>query len=1025
MSNPRRAWSAFDLMSLRIVKRLGIVGIALVALMTPAAATANEADDEYAVAAGLYSHQQWRLAAEEFERFLRENPQHAHADQSVFFLAESLLELRRFGEAAARYREYLDRSPTGAFTRSAQFRAGEAAYLGGDRQTAQRDLERFRDRYPHDSLNAYVLPYLGEIALTGGDLDLGVKIFEESLRRFPEGALQDDCRFGIARAREKQGKTELARHLYMALAAKTGSSWAPDAQFHLASLEYAAGNNAEAARAFEAFESRFPQNSRTSNARLGRGWALFKLDRFDEARKVFTALAAPPGAEPVSRYWQGLAEKALGDYAAAAATLTSAAAAAPNDKLMPAIRFHAGDALLHVGKSAAAVEQFDLVLSASDVDPEWLEQAVRGKIQAALETKDHPAVEREVSAFEARYPRSVWKNDVQRMRARSLLERKEYSAAVEVLERLIGTNTTAADEILNDHYLIALGYEGMKRYKDALDALLTVIESANGQLKRDSQLAQGTVLLGMNRPAEAIAPLEASLAGKPSGERLTRTQAALAIAYTKASRGSDARRVFGELAASKPRSELLTAVTEQLSEAAYDAGDTAWATELFGQLAGNSHSPQHELKGLSGQAWSRFKSGQLPEAAELFDRLLKKDPPSALAAEAALARGQVLEQLGRLDPALLMYDTVVERYAKSAQYPQALLAAARLRCKLHQYPQAIVNFERLAEKYPQLPHLDDVLYEWAWALEDSGKSAEAVNVLERLYREHRETRLRADVAYRLASRRLEAKDYVHAGELAAEVLKAKPEAKLHAHALYLQGQVEAAQENWAGLQRAMQTLCTDFPKSDLRLPAAYWLAEAFYRQGDYDAAGKYLEHLAGEIDKQQEPWQGMILLRRAQVLAHQRNWNEAERVARKIEKQFPAFAQQYEVDYVIGRCRASLADFEGARQAYQKVIRSTAGAKTETAAMAQWMIGESYFHQKEYEAALREYLRVEILYAYPTWQAGALLQAGKCHELLGQWQDATRVYERLVQSYPKTSFTEDSRRRLEAARTRLQAQAAR
>ena len=40
--------------------------------------------------------------------------------------------------------------------------------------------------------------------------------------------------------------------------------------------------------------------------------------------------------------------------------------------------------------------------------------------------------------------------------------------------------------------------------------------------------------------------------------------------------------------------------------------------------------------------------------------------------------------------------------------------------------------------------------------------------------------------------------------------------------------------------------------------------------------------------------------------------------------------------------------------------------------MAQWMIGETYFHQKNYDAAIRAYLELEALYAFPTWQAAAL-----------------------------------------------------
>ena len=58
-----------------------------------------------------------------------------------------------------------------------------------------------------------------------------------------------------------------------------------------------------------------------------------------------------------------------------------------------------------------------------------------------------------------------------------------------------------------------------------------------------------------------------------------------------------------------------------------------------------------------------------------------------------------------------------------------------------------------------------------------------------------------------------------------------------------------------------------------------------------------------------------------------------------------------------------------AREAYGRAIRSQSGGQDQTAAMAQWMIGESYFHQKNYEAAIREYLRLEILYGFPPGKA--------------------------------------------------------
>ena len=86
--------------------------------------------------------------------------------------------------------------------------------------------------------------------------------------------------------------------------------------------------------------------------------------------------------------------------------------------------------------------------------------------------------------------------------------------------------------------------------------------------------------------------------------------------------------------------------------------------------------------------------------------------------------------------------------------------------------------------------------------------------------------------------------------------------------------------------------------------------------------------------------------------------------------------------------------------------------------MAQWMIGETYFHQKDYAAALRAYLRLEILYDYPRWQSAALLQAAKCHEALGESKEATELYTRLMKTYPDSPFVNEASQRLQTAEQR-------
>ena len=84
--------------------------------------------------------------------------------------------------------------------------------------------------------------------------------------------------------------------------------------------------------------------------------------------------------------------------------------------------------------------------------------------------------------------------------------------------------------------------------------------------------------------------------------------------------------------------------------------------------------------------------------------------------------------------------------------------------------------------------------------------------------------------------------------------------------------------------------------------------------------------------------------------------------------------------------------------------------------MAQWMIGETFFLQKRYEEAVKAYYRVETLFEYPRWQAAALLQAAKCREMQGNWNEAVKLYAQLLKDYPNTRFHEESSRRLRQAK---------
>ena len=82
------------------------------------------------------------------------------------------------------------------------------------------------------------------------------------------------------------------------------------------------------------------------------------------------------------------------------------------------------------------------------------------------------------------------------------------------------------------------------------------------------------------------------------------------------------------------------------------------------------------------------------------------------------------------------------------------------------------------------------------------------------------------------------------------------------------------------------------------------------------------------------------------------------------------------------------------------------------------MMGETYFHQKNYHEAIRQFLKVDILYDAPAWQAAALLETGKAYEQLTQWADAAETYERLRAKFPEDPSAREAAPRLEAAKAK-------
>lgn len=971
---------------------------------------AGVAEGQYAVAAHHYANARWELAVEEFRQFLEDHPNHDRADAVFFYLGESLVQLARYQDARDRFTEYLARCPHGKHERQSRFRVGEVLYLDDQYEKASSHLKRFVEQHPDDALCEYALPYLGEIALSMEEPLEAQRFFEQGLSQFPAGSLAQQCRFGLARALEKQGDADGAIRFYEFLGGsdqRTGIS--DDALLHLGILLYHQGHFGDAVAAFKRKRQRFP------------------------------------GGElaPHAAYWLGVSQSAAGHFEAAADTLAAAVTRFPEHELAPAMVFAAGEARREMQDWAAADRLYQRLLDEYP-DSSWADDGLRARVQVAWAKADYVQVRELAGQFAEQHPSSSLLPLVQQTAARACLKQGEYARAIALLEPSLdavlerdiepgdGTplqspQTSLATEqeeqenvVAAARYYLALALLGAKRYPDALQHL-DVLTQVQGppELVAGVRVARASTLLELDRYEDAVASLQQYLSMRPDGPEAEKCRAQLAMTCARLGRWDEVQQAFSQMQQQHKDREHYLASLEYLAEKAYDEGRRDLAERMFRELAQDGNPDKYVVQGMSGLAWLDWTGeGENAASAEQFERLLKRFPESPLAAEAAMMRGRALEKADKPNGALAMYQLVRDRYPGSPHASSAILAAARIHDSLEQDREAEPLLRDWLDRHPSSDQRPGALYQLAWVLVDLGRDAAADDVFQQIYEGCRSSRYWSDATYRLAERAARSDDFERADSLAQEIIESAQEPQMVAYALYLRGQLAAVAERWGAVIEPLQRLLDEYPASAQSLPAQYWLAEAYYRQRQYDTAGKLFAELHEKTLERDDAWVAMIPLRRAQVMAHHRQWDESYKIATQISIRFPEFSRQHEVDYLIGRYYASRARFEQAREAYLRVVQSETGRATETAAVAQWMIGETYFMQKQYNQAIKAYHRVEAVHDFPRWKAAALLQAGKCHEMVGRWHDAVALYDEVVNTYKETSFAAKAAKRLRVAQQR-------
>jgi len=371
-------------------------------------------------------------------------------------------------------------------------------------------------------------------------------------------------------------------------------------------------------------------------------------------------------------------------------------------------------------------------------------------------------------------------------------------------------------------------------------------------------------------------------------------------------------------------------------------------------------------------AESYARSADATNAVRAFSVILEKFPERDIAQVGLLRLAHFFEEQREWESAVATYDEFLVRYSESERFPEALTGRAMLRYRNGKFKESMGDFERLLAEFPGTPWAERADFMRGWCLYQMGETDKAIQVGKTFIEKNKDSNWSAEVAFWLAEHEYNQQNYGVAETNFAAIAAFNPTNHLADKSLYWAGRSAFEQK---GFRRAI-----DYYNQLIRFYTnSAMIPEARFAQGDTLTE---IGDFAGAI------------------LAYD-----------EIVKKYPGSPLFVRAVGRIGDCQFTLGSDRFDR--YQEAATSYRTALThphitpDLVVQVEYKLARSYERLGRNSEALTHYLNVtygwlasrnqgvpveEVWFVRSAFAAAALKEAAQA------WDDAIKIYERIVES---------------------------
>ncbi|MGD8427836.1 MAG: tetratricopeptide repeat protein [Balneolaceae bacterium] len=905
-----------------------------------------------------------------YENFIEQHPWSDFTSHLLFELGHDSEKGQKYQKALGYYRRAVKYGLSKRKGAETYYWMAEASVSDGNNRQARSYFLTLADKYPKSEWAPKALYARGRLYLSENKYDSSTVAFEILKKRYPNDEMTRRIGTALGESYYQQGKYKEAIRAFQNAMPYLDEELKSKAVYLIAESYNYLNNFEEASKFYLQYINMNKGSDRVRAAHYGLGWVYNKqkiyhwaADEFDKAAKGSDELARK------ALYYKAVNEKLGSRYAEAIKT------------------FHAfGD-------------RFKEGL--------WVEQAYYEWAITAYEMGNYPEAIEVLLPLVRSDQELEWKGKIYTLLGESYFANKEYTRAMQAFDAAEKTADIDPAVKRQARFQKAWVQYSNQAYKQAQPTFESLNNEFPGtKLGKEALFWSADAYYHMKDFGPASTQFARFIREYPDHELVGPANYSLGWSYFKMASYDKAIAPFKTFLEKYQPPEVAlypydTDTKLRIGDSYYAIGDYSSAMEYYQKAIGAEPGGDYAMFQIAN---CHYRAEQTYEAVSTFRKFLRIYPYSRLREQAQYNIAYIYLNSGNYGQAVEEFKTVINKYPNTSWAARSQYNIGDAYYNAGEYPKAIAAYKEVMKKYPGSEYIIEAVNGIQYAQLSSGESDSSSAILEDFLSEHPQTSMADRLRFRQADNLMQSGNYKGAIDQFRQYIRITNSKELLPDAHFNLANAYEQTDQIENAVNEYETVVSEYPNSERVGPSLAALGRIAYSRVDYQKAYDYFNRLSEKGGKyRQEAYIGMG---NAQLAMNNTEMAEQEYQAALNEN------SGYDPAKVgLGKVALKKGDYQKAHDLLTLVAQSNT---TEVGAEAQYYLGIVNQQQGNYEAAVKAFSNVNILYeAYDEWVAKALLKKAESYIQLGKRGEARSTLNTLIKNYPGTPQAKEGQRLLD------------